>query len=94
MFSRLQKELGGKGLQFVGIGIDSPSAIKEFALRTPMEYPLLIGGSESLDLVRALGNASGGLPYTIVFGRDGNPVLSRLGMIDEPSLRKAVEPLL
>jgi thiol-disulfide isomerase/thioredoxin len=94
MFSRMQRELGGRGVQFVGVGIDSPSAIKEFALRMPMSYPLLIGGSASLDLVRALGNANGALPYTIVFDRSGRPVMSRLGLIDETSLARVVLPLL
>lgn len=94
MFSRMQDQFGPAGVQFVGIGIDSPSAIKEFALRTPMSYPLLIGGSASLDLVRALGNETGGLPYTIVFDRAGNPVMSRLGLIDEESLLRVVKPLL
>lgn len=94
MFSRLQDELRDRDVQFVGIGIDSPSAIKEFDLRTPMRYPLLIGGSQSLDLARALGNPSGGLPYTVVFDRAGKPVMSRLGLIDEASLSAALQPLL
>lgn len=94
MFSRLQDQLGERGVQFVGIGIDSPSAIKEFDLRTPMRYPLLIGGSQSLDLARALGNPTGGLPYTIVFDRSGNPVMSRLGLVDEASLSATLQPLL
>jgi thiol-disulfide isomerase/thioredoxin len=94
MFSKLQAELGERGVQFVGIGVDSPSAIKEFAFRTPMSYPLLIGGTESLDLARRLGNATGGLPYTLVLDREGTPVMSRVGLLDEGSLRQALQPLL
>ena len=55
---------------------------------------LLIGGSQSLDLARALGNPTGGLPYTIVFDRSGNPVMSRLGLVDEASLSATLQPLL
>lgn len=94
MFSRLQTELADRGVQFVGIGVDSPSAIKEFALRTPMSYPLLIGGTESMALARLLGNSAGGLPYTLVLDRSGKPVMSRVGLLDEPSLRQALAPLL
>lgn len=93
-FSRIHAKMADKGVQFVGIGIDSPSAIKEFALQTPVSYPLLIGGSEGLELIRTLGNPTGALPYTIVLGRDGQPALSRLGMIEEAELEKLLTPLL
>jgi len=92
-FSRLQAKLGGKGVQFVGIGIDSPSAIKEYAYQTPMAYPLLIGGSSGLDVMRELGNNGGALPYTLVVDRRGQPYFSRLGMVSENQLENLLLPL-
>lgn len=93
-FSRLQTRLGPQGVQFVGIGIDSPSAIKEFAFQTPMSYPLLIGGSDGMDLMRELGNTAGALPYTLVLDRQGQPALSRLGMFQEAELEALLLPLI
>ena len=92
-FSRLHDKLAPKGVQFVGIGIDSPSAIKEFVLRSPVSYAILIGGSEGLELTRALGNLTGALPHTVVIGRDGEPVFSRLGLVDEGQLEALLTPL-
>lgn len=93
-FSNLQKKYEAKGVQFVGIGIDSPSAIKEFALQNPVGYPLLLGGSESMDLMRTLGNPNAALPYTLVLDADGRPVFAKLGMVDELSLEKRLQVLL
>lgn len=93
-FSRISDKFSAKGVQFVGIGIDSPSAIKEFALQTPVSYPLLIGGSEGLELARQLGNATAALPYTLVVSRDGRAVLARLGMIEEGELEAVLAPLI
>ena len=93
-FSRLQTRLGPEGVQFVGIGIDSPSAIKEYAFQTPMRYPLLIGGTEGMDLLRELGNESGALPYTLVLDRQGQPAFSRLGIVAENELEARLRPLI
>lgn len=92
-FSRLHDKLAAKGVQFVGIGIDSPSAIKEYVLQSPVSYAILIGGSEGLELTRALGNVTGALPHTVVIGRDGEPVFSRLGLVDEGQLEALLTPL-
>ena len=93
-FSRLQTQLGPEGVQFIGIGIDSPSAIKEYAFQTPTRYPLLIGGSEGMDLMRELGNDAGALPYTLVLDRKGQPAYARLGIVDEKELEARLRPLI
>jgi thiol-disulfide isomerase/thioredoxin len=85
-FSRLNTEYTAKGVQFVGVGIDSPSAIKEFALQFPVSYPLLIAGTTGLELTDALGNLNGALPHTIVFDREGKPFAERLGRWEAPAL--------
>lgn len=92
-FSRLQAKLGAKGVQFVGIGIDSPGAIKEYAFQTPMGYPLLVGGPDGLDLMRDLGNGQGALPYTLVIDRKGRPSFSHLGKVTENQLENLLSSL-
>ena len=93
-FSKLQESLGNKGVQIIGIGIDSPSAIKEFALQFPVAYPLFVGGASGMELMRQLGNPTAALPYTFVFHRDGTPAFSHLGMLTEVSLGERINPLL
>ena len=86
-FSRLQSQLEGNGVQFVGIGIDSASKINEFSKTTPVSYPLLVGSPGLMEIMSLLGNEAGGLPFTVVFGRDGHQEQSRLGIWKEAELQ-------
>jgi hypothetical protein len=47
-----------------------------------------------MDLARAAGNELGGLPFTVIFDRDGKPAHTELGTLDEAALLKLIEPLL
>lgn len=93
-FSKIQDTLGKNGIQVIGVGIDSPSAIKEFALQFPVTYPLLMGGTSGLELMRELGNTNAALPFTVVFRPDGNPAFSHLGMLTEETLKLRLQSLL
>lgn len=93
-FSKIQDTLGGSGVQVIGVGIDSPSAIKEFALQFPVSYPLLMGGTSGLELMRGLGNTNAALPFTFVFRPDGQPAFSHLGMLTEEALKLRLKSFL
>ena len=56
----------------VGIGIDSADKIREFAKSYRITYPLATVGPEIIEVTRELGNAAGGLPYTVVMSRTGD----------------------
>jgi hypothetical protein len=79
---------------FVGIGIDSPSNIREFLKSTSVSYPIVIGGLEGSNLSKQLGNSQGALPFTIIINSKGKAVYSKLGKINEDELRKAIKAAL
>jgi peroxiredoxin len=83
----LQNELASKNLQVVGIGIDSPSNIREFAEKHQITYPLLLGGLEGSELSRQFGNQSGGLPFTILIGPDGSVRQTYMGRLNMEKVR-------
>ena len=66
-------------IKVVGIGIDNADNMRSFADRIGITYTLLEGGAESLDMLKALGNQAGGLPFTLVIDADGKSVMVRLG---------------
>jgi len=66
------RENSPKGWQVVGIAVDKPEAVVQFLARTPVQYPIAMAGFAGVELVRNLGNANGGLPYTVLIDRDGN----------------------
>ena len=91
---KLQQEFLQKNVLFVGIGIDSPSNIREFLEKTPVSYPIVIGGLEGSNLSKQMGNSQGALPYTIIINAQGKATSSKLGKINEEELRKAIKSAL
>jgi peroxiredoxin len=88
---RIHREFSDRGVAVVGLGIDSPSAIRRFRDEHRLGLPLLVAGAGGSELVRELGNPSGALPYTVLIGRDGRIVEARLGRIREAELRSWLE---
>ena len=91
---RLQQEFLQQNVLFVGIGIDSPSNIREFLSKTPVNYPIVIGGLEGSNLSKQLGNSQGALPYTIIINAKGKASYSKLGKISEDEVRSAIKSAL
>lgn len=86
-FSRIQQEIGIKSVQFVGIAIDNPDQVRQFSRETPVSYPLVIGSAATLGITGALGNAGQGLPFTLILGREGQTLSSKLGRMTDKELR-------
>jgi thiol-disulfide isomerase/thioredoxin len=91
---KLNTEFSSKNVLFVGIGIDSPSNIREFLQNTPVSYPIVIGGLEGSNLSKQMGNSQGALPYTIIINPQGKASSSKLGKISEDELRSAIKSTL
>ena len=86
-FQRLAAGDLGKRVQIVGIGIDNSANMRSFGEKLGITYPLLEGGSDALDMLNALGNSSGGLPYTIVLDGAGKQVSAHLGRMSYEELK-------
>ena len=93
-FVRMQERYGSRGLQFVGIAIDEPDKVVEFSREFHINYPLLMGGLETMELMRNAGNRAGVLPYTLVIARDGKLVSREPGGLKSPRLERIIQPLL
>ena len=94
VLDKLQKEFLSQNVLFVGIGIDSPSNIREFLEKTPISYPIVIGGMEGSNLAKQMGNAQGALPYTVIINAKGQSSNSKLGKISEEELRSKIKSAL
>ncbi len=93
-FVRMQERYGPRGLQFVGVAIDQPDKVAEFSREFHINYPLLLGGLETMELMRQAGNRAGVLPYTLVIARDGKLVSREPGGLKESRLERIILPLL
>lgn len=94
MLIRAQEALGSKGVQFVGIALDRAEDARAFVVQYPVNYPVLIGNPDAVELSRRLGNRLQGLPFTVVFDRHGRRVFSRTGELGAEELKAQLDGLL
>jgi peroxiredoxin len=85
---RIHDDYAARGVVVVGLGIDSPSALKRFRDQHQLSLPLLAAGAAGSELGRALGNGSGALPYTVLVDRKGRIVQAHLGQVRPVDLRR------
>lgn len=93
-FVRAQRELGPKGVQFVGIAVDQRDKIAQFANELDLNYPVLVGGFDAVDISKTLGNPLAALPFTVILGRDGRVAHTQLGQLKPIQLRSIIANLL
>ena len=93
-FVKAQRELGPRGVQFVGIAIDQPDKIDAFAAELQLNYPALVGGYGAIELSKAMGNRLGALPFTVIVNRSGKVAHTQLGPLKEAQLRSILGQLL
>ena len=93
-FSQLQKKYAAKGVQFVGIALDSVDKVKDYSLQRPAAYPLLAANYTPMPIMTGLGNLSVGLPFTVIIDRDGKLVQSWVGQWKAVALEPVLIDLL
>ena len=80
------REHGSTDWQVIGLAIDQREAVVDFLKLRPVTYPIALAGADGLKLSRSLGNAAGGMPFTIVFDRAGQAVAQKLGAVTAEDL--------
>lgn len=93
-FISLQQRYGGQGLQFLGVALDRPEPVRAYVQAAGINYPILLGGMAAVMLGQAAGNPQGGLPYTLILDRRGQPVITLLGAVSERRMEELIRPLL
>ena len=93
-FIKLQDKYRERGLIFVGVALDEKIKVQAFADEMAINYPILLGEMEAVDLAKKLGNRLGGLPFTVVIDRHGAIAASEVGGLTQARLEKLVLPLL
>jgi thiol-disulfide isomerase/thioredoxin len=89
----VQAGFAPKRVQIIGIALDTVANSREFARDFRIDYPLLIGDAGSIAMMRALGNPSGGLPFTVVLDRAGKVAHRHLGALSQKTLEEILGKL-
>lgn len=88
--TELQDKVQGQNVQILGIGIDSPDNIKDFASKLKINYPLYIAGMEGTSLTTQFGNKAGGLPFTVLIDKEGKIVKTYTGRLNIKNLENDI----
>ncbi len=80
------REQRASGWQVVGLAIDAETAVRDFVRRHGIEFPIGLAGAAGIELARALGNAAGGLPFSLALGSSGRIEQRKLGLLDAATL--------
>lgn len=94
LFIETQNKLADKGVQFVGIAIDEPNLIQDFADVYDINFPTLLGDTKAMELSSVMGNRFQSLPFTAIYDRQGKTQFVHAGEVTEEMLNKVLIPLL
>jgi peroxiredoxin len=90
-----QQKFGPSGLQVIGLGIDQPRKLSNVKRSLQINYPiLLLDENRSRSTLKAWGNDSGMIPFTVIFDKSGRFVTAHRGIIDEQLFNTRIKPLL
>ena len=86
LLSAFYTENKANGLQLVGLAIDKAEPVSRFLARSPVSFPVALAGMEGVELTRELGNAAGGLPFSVLFDAGGRLRERKIGQLHEADL--------
>ncbi len=75
------------GLQLFGIAADKSESVVKFLTKTPVQFPIALAGFDGIELSRTLGNASGGLPYSVLISKNSSILFKKEGQLTANDLR-------
>jgi thiol-disulfide isomerase/thioredoxin len=79
LLESLSGEWASHGVTVVGIAVDYPDKVEQFAKQYKIAYPLLVGEQPALDLAAKLGMETPVFPFTVFADRQGDVVTLFVG---------------
>jgi thiol-disulfide isomerase/thioredoxin len=74
--------------QVLALALDQVENVQAFLARLPLKLPLGLAGLTGFEMARMLGNAQGGLPFSVAFDAHGEIFWHKLGPTDLAELRQ------
>jgi peroxiredoxin len=90
----LNQTYGPKGVQIVGIAVDTREAVLKYADKAQINYPLLIGEEDALTAIEAFGVQAVAYPFTVFTDAKARIVFLHLGELkpaEAPIIFGAIE---
>ncbi|RTZ58799.1 MAG: TlpA family protein disulfide reductase [Gammaproteobacteria bacterium] len=91
---KAQNSYAGQGLQIIGLAVDEKQHVVQFMQDFGINYPVLLGVDEGIDLMEKLGNNMGALPFSAFIDPQGKVISSKLGEFTADELDNTLKKLL
>jgi thiol-disulfide isomerase/thioredoxin len=87
LLNAFYSENKAKGWQVLGLAVDQIAPVTRFLVQNPLSFSIAMAGFAGTEVSQSLGNVSGGLPFTVVFGTAGNVLHRKMGRLSADDLR-------
>jgi len=87
----LQGQYATAGLQVIGIALDDVQSVRNFVQTYGIDYPILVGATDTMETSAAYGNVASMLPYSVLVDRDGIIRWQYTGEIPQTEMSRLLE---
>lgn len=93
LLESLRSNWRAQGFEVIGIAVDHRPEVLDFARRMHIDYPVLIGEQDALDVAAALGFDSPAFPFTVFTDRHGRIVTLFVGELHPAEAQLILEAI-
>lgn len=93
LLDALHQRSAGEGISVIGVAVESASDAGAYLATNPVSYPILINApDEGIDWPLLFGDHQSVLPYSVLIGRDGRLLATRIGDFSPAELDDWLKP--
>lgn len=91
LLKAFQDAQSGNGFEVIGIAVDFPEAVAEYAETAQFNYPVLVGEQDAMAVAESSGIDFIGMPFTMFVASDGEYLGAYIGELHQPHLDTVVD---
>ena len=91
LLKAFQDEQGGNGFQVIGIAVDFPEPVANYAEAAEFNYPILVGEQDAMAVAESSGIEFIGLPFTMFVASNGELLGAYIGELHQSHLDTIVD---
>ena len=92
-FIEVQHELAEHDFQIIGVAVDNEADVRDFVHEMAMNYPVMAGEMEAIELSQRYGNSIGGLPFSAIIDKNGKITHTITGELSKDRLKSILKQL-
>lgn len=91
LLKAFQDEQGDNGFQVIGIAVDLPESVANYAEAAEFNYPILVGEQDAMAIAESSGVEFVGLPFTMFVASDGELLSAYVGELHSSHLDEIID---